>query len=301
MLLALLSLYPFLVAVVSFLTAGMLVISTSMNVVLTTLCITFYMMIPPGSFDHWFSSMGQLIEMMFPLAIERLQHNLKETFQYTEASSPERALYLWHPHALMSLTPFFHTFWQRRTKVVCLNFFHRIPIVRDLYHFIGAIGSDYDTMKTALETSSVSVIPGGVREMMLPHKPGVLQVVLKCRSGVFRLALETGTPLVPVLTYGESELFPQIEHPLLKTLNTWLYTQFGLCIPIPSLTSLQNWLQLSESPLQPIRSVAGSPVAVEKIENPTQEQIEALKESYCSALQTLFDETAPPGLTLVVT
>lgn len=237
---------------------------------------------------------------MFPATTDRLIANLKETFQYIEASPPERALYLWHPHALLSLTPFFHTYWQKRSKVVCLNFFHRIPVVRDLYHYVGAIGSDYEPMKATLETTSVSVIPGGVREMMIPCTPGVLQVVLKSRSGVFRLALETGTPLVPVLTYGESELFPQIEHPLLKTLNVWLYSKFGLFVPIPSLTSLQNWVRLSESPLPPIQSFAGSPIPVEKTLNPTQEQIETLRETYIANLQTLFDETAPKGLKLVV-
>ena len=84
MILALLSLYPFLVAVVGFLTAGMLVISTSMNVVLTTLCIALYMMIPRGSFDHWFSSVGQLVQMMFPDSYGRIQTNLKKTFLFYE-------------------------------------------------------------------------------------------------------------------------------------------------------------------------------------------------------------------------
>jgi hypothetical protein len=46
--------------------------------------------------------------------------------------------------------------------------------------------------------------------------------------------------------------------------------------------------------------VAGSPIPVEKVETPTQEQIEALKTTYCSALQKLFDETAPSGLRLVM-
>lgn len=300
MILALLSLYPFLVAVVGFLTAGMLVISTSMNVVLTTLCIALYMMIPRGSFDHWFSSVGQLVQMMFPDSYGRIQTNLKKTFQYHEKAQPDRAFYLWHPHGLLSVTPFLHTFIQQRSKIVCLSFFHRVPIVRDLYHYIRAIPSDYDTIKTELEEGSVSIIPGGVREMMLPQEAGVLRTIIKCRKGLFRLALETGTPLVPVLTYGEHELFPQVDSSLLTTLNQWMYSQFGLYIPIPSFTSLLNWVQLSETPLPPIRSVAGSPIPVEKVETPTQEQIEALKTTYCSALQKLFDETAPSGLRLVM-
>jgi 2-acylglycerol O-acyltransferase 2 len=136
--------------------------------------------------------------------------------------------------------------------------------------------------------------------MMLSQPPGVMQVVLKSRSGVFRLALETGTPLVPVVTYGESELFPQFDHPLLKSLNAWMYSKFGLYIPIPTLTSLQNWVRLSESPLPPVQSFAGTPIPVTKTPNPTTEQIAALREEYCKNLEALFAETAPEGLTLQV-
>ena len=76
-------------------------------------------------------------------------------------------------------------------------------------------------MKETLEHESVSVLPGGVREMM-ESAPGTLRLVLKNRTGVFRMALETGTPIVPVLTYGENELFPSMDSPMLRTLNQWL-------------------------------------------------------------------------------
>ena len=132
--------------------------------------------------------------------------------------------------------------------------------------------------------------------MMLPHTPGVMKIVLKDRTGVFRLALETGTPIVPVLTYGEQELFPQIEHPLLQMLNRWLYSQFGLYVPVPSLTSLMNWIQLSETPLPPIRSCAGTPIPVTKSLNPTVGEIEKLRATYVEHLQALFEKTAPAGL-----
>lgn len=45
---------------------------------------------------------------------------------------------------------------------------------------------------------------------MMQTKPGVIHIVP--RTGVFKLALETGTPIVPVLTYGENELFPVIQN-----------------------------------------------------------------------------------------
>lgn len=300
MILALFALYPVLVATVGFLTAGILVLSTSMNVVLTTLCVAFYMMIPRGSFDHWFASALDLVRMMAPQAYDQVVTNLGKTFQYVEHSpAPERAMYLWHPHGLFSVTPFLHSIISRPSRVACLSIFHRIPVVRDLYAFMGAIPSDYDTMKETLEHESISVIPGGVREMMGTEQ-GVMRLVLKGRTGVFRMALETGTPIVPVLTYGENELFPSIDSPMLRALNQVLYQNFRIMIPIPSLTSLLHWVQLSETPLPPVRSHVGRPLQVEKVEAPTPEDVRRLAQRYERRLRRLFAKTAPKGLRLVI-
>lgn len=78
--LALFSLYPVLAATVGLLTTGILFLSTSMNVVLTTLCVAFYMMIPPGSFDSWFATALSLIRMAAPESYDRLTENVRKTF-----------------------------------------------------------------------------------------------------------------------------------------------------------------------------------------------------------------------------
>jgi 1-acyl-sn-glycerol-3-phosphate acyltransferase len=37
----------------------------------------------------------------------------------------------------------------------------------------------------------------------------IIHTTIKKRKGIFKIALETGTPIVPFITYGECELFPE--------------------------------------------------------------------------------------------
>lgn len=298
MIIAILSLYPVLASLLGLLTTGLLFFAGTSNLVLLALCILFYQAVPTGSFNPWFQSALNFGGQVFPESMDRFLRNVRLTFQYHEEKPPPRALYLWHPHGLMSMAPMVHCVGDRHSRLASLSVFHRMPVVRDLYAFVRSVPSDYTTMKTVLENESLSVTPGGVREMMRTE-PGVLRLVIADRKGVFRLALETGTPIVPVLTYGELELFPVMDYPMLRALNAWIHSQWGWVFPTPSLTGLRNWLQLAEAPLPPIRSYAGPPIRVAKQE-PSEEAVSELRARYIRRIRNLFRKTAPAGLRLVV-
>jgi len=51
---------------------------------------------------------------------------------------------------------------------------------------------------------------GGAREALYTQR-GVYKVLLSQRKGFVRIALETGTSLVPVISFGEAELYDQVE------------------------------------------------------------------------------------------
>jgi len=138
---------------------------------------------------------------------------------------------------------------------------------------------------------------GGVRDM-LDSRPHV--ITIPKRSGVYRIALETGTPLVPVLTYGENERFPPSKHWLFNEINNWLYKNFRLGIPFPSWTAIQNWSELSFKSIKPIHSYTGGPIEVSKVENPTEADVDALRKRYIASVEALFKETAPPEYSLVI-
>lgn len=298
MIVALLGLYPVLATALGLLTTGVLFLAGTSNLFLLGLCVLFYSAVPTGSFHPWFQSTLDFAHTAFPEAMGKFLHHVQLSFPYHEAHPPKRALYLWHPHGLMSMAPMIHSVVHHHSRLASLSVFHQMPVVRDLYSFVRSVPSDYASMKAVLETESLSVTPGGVREMMRTE-PGVMRLVMADRRGVFRLALETGTPIVPVLTYGELELFPMWNPPFLKALNAWCHARFGWILPIPTLTGIRNWMQLSEAPLPPIRSYAGAPIPVEKQEA-TEEAVTLLRTRYLRRLRALFRKTAPAGVRLVV-
>jgi 2-acylglycerol O-acyltransferase 2 len=151
--------------------------------------------------------------------------------------------------------------------------------------------------KTLKAHESVSVMIGGVRDM-LDSRPYVITVPK--RNGIYRIALETGTPLVPVLTYGENERFPLGEHWAFDMINDWLYKNFRVGIPFPSWTAIQNWSELSYKSIKPIHSYTGAPIEVQKVENPTDAHIESLRKQYVEGVEKLFKETAPPEYSLEI-
>jgi hypothetical protein len=75
------------------------------------------------------------------------------------------------------------------------------------------ISSDADSIEYALSKDTkgkaVCIVPGGAEESLDAH-PGNYDLTLKDRKGFVRLALKTGSDLVPVYNFGETSIFRQI-------------------------------------------------------------------------------------------
>ena len=133
---------------------------------------------------------------------------------------------------------------------------------------------------------------GGVREM-LDAQGTHMKLYVHKRSGIFRIALESGKPLIPVLTYGENEAFPRSDALWATTFNHYLHEYAGMAVGIPTWKALQNWFELSYKPLKPIVTHVGSPI-------PAVGDIASLRNTYIKAVEALFKKTAPAGYTLEI-
>lgn len=232
---------------------------------------------------------------------ESVEANLRETFPMVEcpADLPPTCIFIWNPHGLISISSVLFNSLRvcshpayRANHAVSLPFYQYIPVVSDIARYAGIISSDYGTIKKTVEKGeSVSIMLGGVREMNLadPHK---MVLYIKKRTGIFKIAAETGTPLVPVITYGENELFPRSNNVIVAASNEWLHSVCGISLPVPSWSSLLHWFELSYRPLKPIPTYVGAPV--------TDKDPDLLKEKYMKAIQTLFDKTSPPDYSLEI-
>ncbi|RWS02392.1 2-acylglycerol O-acyltransferase 2-like protein, partial [Dinothrombium tinctorium] len=109
------------------------------------------------------------------------------------------------------LTPYLMTLEQQFT----------LPIHRELILFTGACSASKESMEYLLTNNGVGnalvLIVGGAVEA-LDAVPGTLHLTLKERKGFIKMALKTGSSLVPVISFGENDLFKQAK----RDDNCWL-------------------------------------------------------------------------------
>jgi 2-acylglycerol O-acyltransferase 2 len=132
-------------------------------------------------------------------------------------------------------------------------------------------------MKKALDTQSLSISVGGLSETKI--QPGKFALKLKDRKGAFKLAIETGTPLVPVLVYGENEIF-----------QAGLRYDGWIPIILPSLRSMAQTMNLIRKPYDTrVSTYVGEPIKVEGLGF----TIDTLRATYMKKLQELYVQTKP--------
>ena len=243
--------------------------------------------------EKWF-------RIVFPDSFSQFEKNLRLSFPCKGASPIKKAIYLFHPHGLFSLSHFFHigtklTSWPMGS--VCgtaVSWMRYLPFGAEFMDDLGFIPAEYPPMKRVLEGGeSLSITLGGIREI-LECTPGSLRLTLSRRQGVFRLALETGTPLVPVLVYGETELYEPVRGPWIDSIQKALLP-WGLCLPVPTLDSCKKWMGLFHRPLEtPVRTVIGNRIEVTACASPSAEQISVLRDRYFKELRELYALTRPP-------
>ncbi|KAL7983068.1 hypothetical protein Chor_010410 [Crotalus horridus] len=152
-----------------------------------------------------------------------------------------------HPHGIMVVggihfcteaTGFSKHFPGLKPHMMMLSMCFRVPFFRDYLMSGGFISSDKESASYILrkkEGGNIVVIAVGGAKEALDARPGAYILVLENRKGFVRLAIENGTPLVPVFSFGENELYDQVENPK----GSWLrWTQerlqkiMGVSLPL---------------------------------------------------------------------
>ncbi|KAK6044946.1 diacylglycerol acyltransferase, partial [Cooperia oncophora] len=141
--------------------------------------------------------------------------------------------------------------------------------------------------------SEFTLLFSGGAEEALHARPGNHTLVLKSRKGFVREALRTGAYLVPVYSFGENEVFEQVENPkgsAVRRFQSYMKKFGGFSLPF---FYGRGIFQLTFGYLpfrKPIDTVVGAPIPVVKVPDPTQEQIDELHEVYIEKLNELFEE-----------
>jgi hypothetical protein len=276
------------------------------NVTLFMILLVFYFFLPSDVIDSFFATGWAIIKNLNHSAITKVESNIRETFPiHILHPIPDRSIRIWHPHGTGATTIGIHNVYRitdpgnTQTKIVVHYLFTIFPVIRDMVRYMGCISSDYGSIVDALKNNSITVGLGGAEEMGKVTEK-TLELVIKKRKGIFKIALETGTPIVPVLTYGENEIFPETDNEFLLEMNQLFYEYTRIRLSLPNLVSVRNWANLLVKPLDPIHTYTGRPIYVKKIDKPTNEHIRLLRKIYIKRVRELFDQTNPGDFTLKI-
>ncbi|MBY0356523.1 MAG: acyltransferase family protein [Candidatus Obscuribacterales bacterium] len=124
----------------------------------------------------------------------------------------------------------------RRVRFLVTKFLLDAPFVGDFLRGFGAVPPEYETAKELLqEQELVFIYPEAEKGTGKPFK-NRYQLV-EFHSGFVRGAIETGSPLIPVVTIGGEEIYPLLGNikPLAKLMNAPYFpiTPFFPWLPFP--------------------------------------------------------------------
>lgn len=240
-----------------------------------------------------FDFFNRLIRGCIPEKVSMIEKNIKESFKMigdtTALHDEGKYIFMWHPHGLFPTSLYFHTATSltdspnsvKRSKTVAFSNLQWLPFTSEIFHETDIIPSEYNVMKAVLKEASISLSPGGMREGL--YKDTVL---LSRRRGIFKMALETGSPLVPVISKGQEQISRVIDLP--HWINDYL-EPYDVCFSIPTWKTVSRTLGILHYPLKdPVVSIIGEPIPVEKVELPTEGQISELREKYIEALKAMY-------------
>lgn len=180
-----------------------------------------------------------------------------------------------------------------KIRFVTLKSNFKIPFFRELLLWLGLIDADRQTLLYQLnKKTSVLVMVGGAEEA-LHARPGSGELILKRRKGFVRIALQAGAHLVPVYGFGENELYYQLSNPegsRLRKFQEWFKKLTGVALPAFNGRGIMNYDYGMLPHRIPLTTIIGKPIAIPKIENPTDEEVEKYHQLYVEHLKELFEK-----------
>ncbi|EIE22983.1 hypothetical protein COCSUDRAFT_63373 [Coccomyxa subellipsoidea C-169] len=154
----------------------------------------------------------------------------------------------------------------------------KLPLLRHVYAWMGCIPADYHTIHEQLQTTSVGLVPEGVAGVFLGARPSQERVFVRCRKGFIRLAMHTGTDIVPIYNLGQSAMLDFCGScSLSRRVRAVVGIFWGRWyLPVPRRC--------------PIITAIGKPLQVTKSLDPSPEEVDEVQEKLLAALVALFDE-----------
>lgn len=191
----------------------------------------------------------------------------------------------YHPHGIIShgayaafateALGFSEKFPGITNSLLTLDSNFRIPIYRDYILSMGLRSVSKESITNILSRGgtdghgagrAVTIVIGGARES-LEAQPGTLRLVLGERKGFVKVAMRTGADIVPVLAFGENDLYDQVSpksHPHLHRLQMFVLRTLKFTLPFLHGRGIFNYDVGLMPYRRPLNIVVGKPIRVTK-------------------------------------
>ncbi|KOS36258.1 hypothetical protein ACN38_g13014 [Penicillium nordicum] len=237
-------------------------------------------------------------------------------YLHREESLPPTKKYIfgYHPHGIISHGAFaafgtealgFSKLFPGITNtLLTLDANFRIPFYREYALAMGLASVSRESCENILTKGgtdgegmgrAITIVVGGARES-LNARPNSLRLVLQRRKGFVKLAIRTGADLVPVLAFGENDLYDQVDsdqHPIIHRLQMLVKQTLGFTIPLFHARGVFNY-DVGLMPYRtPLNIVVGRPIPV--MQQPNRDKIDdqyidELHSRYVEELMRLWDQ-----------
>ncbi|KAH8691409.1 diacylglycerol acyltransferase-domain-containing protein [Talaromyces proteolyticus] len=233
-------------------------------------------------------------------------------YRSTELPTNKKYIFSCHPHGILSYGVFatFATetlgfgelFPGIETTLLTLDSNFRIPVFRDYLLALGFGSVARESIEKILtkggkddkgEGHAVAIVVGGAKES-LEAKPGTFRAVIKNRKGFIKLAIRTGADIVPVLAFGENDLYDVADlhtKPMLSKAHLLFKKLFGFTIPF-FYTKGPYRFDFGIMPhRRPVSVVIGRPIAtLKEQDNFNTDDIDEVHERYLKELEYMWNE-----------
>lgn len=186
-----------------------------------------------------------------------------------------------------------------QVRVIVLDQHFKVPLFREYAYLNSVASSSEKSIRYLLShkpekpfTGRATVLIVGGASESLECKPRTYRILVKRRKGFVRLALKHGTPLVPVFSFGETDIYDQVygaEGSRLRKFQDYIRKTIGLA---PVILLGRGFFQYSFGIIaqrRPITVVVGSPIDLPRIAEPTQEEIDEYHGKFVQGLVALFE------------
>jgi len=217
----------------------------------------------------------------------------------------------WHPHGIFAISGMFFVshHWARdfpsgqtAKQFVCVApLLLRVPFLAEYLLLCHARSQDRRNFNKLLDQgATVAVCPGGIYEQINTDEKQE-RLFFPANLGFIRLAIQHGTPLIPIYCFGENQLWRTAEW--VRKVNNFFYKTFKMgnvivlgAFGLPTTLLIPNPLCVPVFGRR-LHIEFGAPVEVgEKEAEPSDARVKEVYTKYVAALQKMFDENAPKYL-----